>query len=123
MLKESYRLKRRKDFRRTYQQGKSYKTPCFVVVWRKNGLDRPRLGFSVSKKNGNAVRRNRIKRRLQEACRSELAGFLPGYDYVFIARAYAAEEPFCKLKSQMAWAAKFPLKKGITVPRKGNGQG
>ena len=110
MLQDTYRLKRRKDFRRTYQKGKSLKSAAFVLVWRKNGLDHPRLGFSVSKKNGNAVTRNRIKRRLQEACRSQLQGFLPGYDYIFIARAYARTEPFSQLQSQAAWAAKAPLK-------------
>ncbi len=94
MLQDTYRLKRRKDFRRTYQQGRSCKNGAFVLVWRKNGLDHARLGFSVSKKNGNAVQRNRIKRRLQEASRLEIAQFLPGYDYIFIARSYAAKEPF-----------------------------
>ncbi len=125
MLQDTYRLKRRKDFRRTYQQGRSCKNGAFVLVWRKNGLDHARLGFSVSKKNGNAVQRNRIKRRLQEASRLEIAQFLPGYDYIFIARSYAAKEPFLKLRSAMVWAAKAPLQqkgtKNVANRKKGVG--
>lgn len=83
------------------------------------------MGFSVSKKNGNAVQRNRIKRRLQEASRLEIAHFLPGYDYIFIARSYAAKEPFLKLRSAMVWAAQAPLQqkgtKNVANRKKGVG--
>ena len=53
----------------------------------------PRQGFTATKKIGNAVTRNRAKRRLREAARALLPEYgLPGYDYVFIARgAYKGE--------------------------------
>lgn len=86
MLKKTYRLKRRQDFRRVYQRGKSTANRAFVLCWRPNRSGVPRVGFSVSKKIGKAVERNRVRRKLREACRLEFGFFVPGYDYVLIAR-------------------------------------
>ena len=55
----------------------------------------PRLGLTVTKKVGNAVLRNRIRRRLREAVRTEVARDMkPGHDYVVVARADVAAVPF-----------------------------
>lgn len=86
MLKKTYRLKRRQDFRRVYQRGKSTANRAFVLCWRPNRSGVPRIGFSVSKKIGKAVERNKVRRKLREACRLQLGLFAPGYDYVLIAR-------------------------------------
>jgi ribonuclease P protein component len=72
-----------------------------VVVQRLDrGDDRPvvRLGFTATRKVGNAVIRNRAKRRLREAARA-LAPLLavPGSDYVFIARAGTVDRPWDRL--------------------------
>jgi len=72
-----------------------------VVVQRLDrGDDRPvvRLGFTATRKVGNAVVRNRAKRRLREAARA-LAPLLavPGSDYVFVARAGTADRPWDRL--------------------------
>ena len=87
MLKQEHRLQKRQDFRRVYQRGKSKNNWAFVLYYRPNNLGVHRLGFSVSKKIGNAVCRNKMRRRLREACRLEITSFTPGYDYVFIDRA------------------------------------
>jgi ribonuclease P protein component len=63
---------------------------------------RPRFGFTVTKKTGHAVRRNRIRRRLKEALR--LMADLPareGHDYVIIARAEALGAPFSSLQTEL----------------------
>ena len=64
-----------------------------------NGKERDvRIGFTVSRKVGNAVRRNRVKRRLRSVARTVLpqAG-RPGYDYVLIGRKDTAERDFADL--------------------------
>lgn len=93
MLKQENRLRRRQDFRRVYNSGKSLKNPAFVLCYRpayhKGGL---RIGFSVSKKIGKAVQRNLTRRRMREACRLEMDAFVPGYDYILVARHLAKEQ-------------------------------
>lgn len=105
MLKQCYRLKKRQDFRRVYQRGSSLKNRAFVLCFRAAGRRSantpPRIGFSVSKKIGKAVERNRVRRRLREACRLELAGFRPGFDYVLIARLGAKAESVASLRQKL----------------------
>lgn len=57
-----------------------------VIFTKANQLPIPRFGFSVGKKIGTAVVRNKVRRRLKEACRGQLHLFVAGYDYVIIAR-------------------------------------
>lgn len=60
--------------------------------------DQARAGFTASRKVGNAVQRNRAKRRLKEAVRSLITEYgLPGHDYVFIARQQTAARPWTGL--------------------------
>ena len=65
---------------------------------RRDGVETVRLGFTATRKVGNAVIRNRAKRRLREAARA-VAPLLavPGSDYVFIARMGTADRPWDRL--------------------------
>ncbi|WP_372612414.1 ribonuclease P protein component [Aquicoccus sp.] len=67
-----------------------------------------RVGFTCSKKVGNAVARNRAKRRLREVARMVLPGHgRPGWDYVLIGRAGATiDRPFEALKGDLVHALK-----------------
>jgi ribonuclease P protein component len=96
------RLKRRTDFRAA-ALGARAPTKAFVLQARKRGgADEgqtapfaPRLGFTVSRQVGNAVERNRVKRRLREAVRlSADDKFCAGHDYVLIGRRTALALPF-----------------------------
>ena len=69
-----------------WQQGGTWAHPLVVLRARANGLGRSRLAFVASKKVGNAVTRNRAKRRLREVARQLFPRILPGYDLVLIAR-------------------------------------
>ncbi len=86
MIKRIYRLKSPKDFRQAYQKGKSLVNPYLVLYYRKNQKSYYRIGFSISKKVGKAVVRNRIKRRLRDICRLHEGIFPRGMDLIFVAR-------------------------------------
>jgi ribonuclease P protein component len=65
-LKKNERLKKNKEFRKIYNKGKSYVHPLIVLYVLPNSLGKNRVGFTVSKRIGNAVQRNRVKRLLKE---------------------------------------------------------
>ncbi|MDR2711825.1 MAG: ribonuclease P protein component [Clostridiales bacterium] len=101
MLPKKYRLRQRRDFRRVYQKGRSQSFPYFVFYNRYTGLPGFRVGFSVSKKIGKAVVRNRVKRQLREICRRHLNKFLAGRDYIIVVRSTVLQADFDKLSCQM----------------------
>lgn len=62
----------------------------------------PRVGFTVTRKSGNAVRRNRIRRRLKEAVRCHGADdMVPGNDYVIVGRSDILSAPFGQLVAEL----------------------
>ena len=85
---QSHRLKTPAAFDRCYKRKRSASDDVLIVYACENGLPHPRLGCSVSKKVGNAVVRNRARRRLRAAA-SQILPLLgrPGHDYVLVARA------------------------------------
>ncbi len=86
MLPSASRLKRRSDFGRVYGKGRSYVTDLIVVYVLPSRSKSTRVGFSVSKKLGKSVVRNRIKRLLREAMRELVPDIAPGFDLVIVAR-------------------------------------
>jgi ribonuclease P protein component len=64
-----YHLRRPVEFSRVYDGRQKKHSRGFIVFRLANNLEHPRLGLSVSRKFGNAVRRNRIKRHIREAFR------------------------------------------------------
>ena len=67
-----------------------------LYVRRSKGVEQ-RIGFSVSKKIGGAVERNRVKRRLREVCRTALPRLTQGFDAVFVARVRVKDLPYSDL--------------------------
>lgn len=78
----------------------------FVVFGRPNGLGWTRLGLSVGKRVGGAVRRNRVKRLLREAFRLEQHVLAPGFDLVVTVRAHEDEVPLEECRRLMVQAAR-----------------
>lgn len=63
----------------------------------------PRVGFTVTRKVGNAVVRNRVRRRLREAVRTHAAGDMrPGKDYVIVGREEILDIPFDQLATELS---------------------
>ncbi len=89
------RLKKRREFLRAAARGKRAARPGLVLQALPVADASLRLGFTVTKKIGNAVIRNRARRRLKEAARLTLPGMaLSGWDLVLIGRDATAERPF-----------------------------
>ena len=81
-----------------------------------------RVGFTVTKKVGNAVLRNRIRRRLREAARTVAPDAWPeGHDAVLIAREAAASLPFEALVARLDTALRQAARKGRVAKETGTG--
>lgn len=80
------RLKNSSQFNLVYKRGKSEVTKFVVMYYLENNLGFNRVGYSVSKKVGNSVVRNRSKRLIKEAFRLNSDNLKKGYDIVFISR-------------------------------------
>jgi|GEM_PF-56737 len=93
-MKYSVSLTQNHEFRRLYNKGTSSATPAMVIYCRQNGRGVNRLGITVSSKLGNAVRRNRIRRRLRETYRLNEDKLRRGYDVVIVARSGAYDAPW-----------------------------
>jgi ribonuclease P protein component len=89
-----HRLKDSEQFRRVRREGRSWSHLLLVLCALPNGLEYSRFGFSVSKRVGKAVVRNRVKRLLREAARARLPLVIPGQDLVFIARKPIGEADY-----------------------------
>jgi ribonuclease P protein component len=89
------RLRQRADFLAA-ASGAKVPTTAFVLQARKRGDSGPvRVGFTVSRKVGTAVERNRVRRRLKEIVRlSAATGLSSGHDYVVVGRRAALSLPF-----------------------------
>lgn len=85
-MKRTYRLRDRRRFQEVRKRGRCWVHPLCVLCVLPNRLPYSRFGFSVSRRIGKAVARNRAKRRLREIVRQRQNNIRPGYDMVFIAR-------------------------------------
>jgi ribonuclease P protein component len=101
------RLKRRTDFLAAARERSHAAAGVVVQVRDRKDDGPPRVGFTVTKKLGSAVTRNRIKRRLREAARLCLPeAARRGYDYVLIGRAAGLKRSFASLQNDIAAALK-----------------
>ena len=116
MLEKKHRLTKRKEFNYIFKQGKAFSSKMFVLNYSPTKLPTFKVGFSVSKKIGNAVVRNKVKRRMREAFRSLQEEVNPKYNYIFVARQGVELANFDQIKSSFI----FSLEKSGLIKKENN---
>lgn len=76
------RLKKQADFQKLFSKGKRAFTPSFTLIY--TPYNKTRLGISVGKKHGKAVKRNRIKRLIRESFRTSIDALEKSYSFIVI---------------------------------------
>jgi ribonuclease P protein component len=108
-------LKRRSDFLRIARDGRKWVAPGLILQMRSRGMKQRgreplppiRVGFTASRRVGNAVSRNRVRRRLKSAVREVLAVHAkPDRDYVVIGRTATLKRPYAALLNDLETALK-----------------
>ncbi|MED3801417.1 ribonuclease P protein component [Lysinibacillus xylanilyticus] len=101
-MKKRQRVKKNDDFQKVFKKGKSFANRQFVVYFlEKEGQTEFRVGLSVSKKLGNAVTRNQIKRYIRQSIHEIKDELKLNMDYVIIARQPAATMDFHEVKQSL----------------------
>ncbi|MDD6308166.1 MAG: ribonuclease P protein component [Clostridia bacterium] len=93
-MKKTVSITKNHEFRSLYYKGGSKASGLLVVYFRKNRYGQNRLGITVSKKVGNAVVRNRVRRLIKENYRLLEMQIADGYDIVIVARLRMVEADF-----------------------------
>ena len=113
------RIKRRQDFVAAAKALSQAQTSLILQFRDRKDVEAPRIGFTCTKKLGNAVARNRIKRRLKEAARLTLPDLArSGADYVVIGRSAAENRSFELLQSDLISALQRLHAKAANAPEK-----
>ena len=91
-MKKKYIVKNSRDFEKIIKEGKCKKNISFIIHSKKNDLDYDKYGISVSKKLGNAVFRNKYKRKIRAIVDNYKKMYINHEDYIIILRRGAIEK-------------------------------
>ncbi|MBU8881284.1 ribonuclease P protein component [Bacillus sp. FJAT-29790] len=107
-MKKEYRVKKNKEFQEAFKKGKSFANRQFVVYsLKKPSQEHFRIGLSVSKKIGNAVKRNQIKRYVRQAFHEMENEVHTHLDLIIIARKPVADMGFHEIKKSLTHVLKL----------------
>ena len=95
------RLLNREDFVNLNRLGRRQHTAHFTIIFMENGLGIRRVGITVNRKTGNAVKRNKLKRRIREFYRLHKSDFPEGFDIAIAAKRGAADLEFFTIKEEL----------------------
>jgi ribonuclease P protein component len=98
------KLLNREEFVNLNRSGRRHHTRHFVLIFKENGLSFARLGITVSKKIGNAVQRNRVKRLIREFFRLHRNHFPKGFDIVIAAKRNAISVNYSDITEELSEA-------------------
>ena len=96
-----YRLRNNMEFKKVYNGGKNYWNRNLVLYVRKNNMVNSRVGYSITKKIGNSVVRNKVRRRMKEIYRLNFSDIKEGYDLIFIPKKNIVDISYKDLESAM----------------------
>ena len=113
MRSKAWTIKKRSEFVRIGKQGARAKTCALIVLCLRsaNKDSLPSVGYTASKKVGNAVMRNRAKRRMRSLVHIFKSAFVPGYSFVFIATTDTVPCEFSKLQSDFLFCVKKAMER------------
>ncbi len=97
-MNRRFRIPDKERFRQVRQQGRSTAHPLLVLYFLPNDEPVSRCGFTVSRRVGNAVVRNRVRRRISEAVRSMWPMIEPGWDMIWIARTAIGKAKYVEVQ-------------------------
>ena len=100
-LRKSFRVKKEKDFNAIFQEGESVANRRFVIYRLANSQEHFRVGLSVSKKLGNAVMRNQIKRRIRHILINHGNELVDNIDFIVIARKGVENLDYAELEKNL----------------------
>jgi ribonuclease P protein component len=105
------RLKKTREFNDVYRRGRRARGRLFLVVFLRNELPYSRIGLSVGKRIGGAVRRNKVKRMLREAFRRTRHELPSGLDLVVVAEERTAKYHYADVASELQKLLSAPGRK------------
>ena len=100
-LRKSFRVKKEKDFNAIFKEGESVANRRFVIYRLANSKEHFRVGLSVSKKLGNAVMRNQIKRRIRHILIDHRNELVDNIDFIVIARKGVENLDYAELEKNL----------------------
>ncbi len=103
-MDKKYRLRKNIEFNKVYKNGRSYWNKYLVIYVYKNPANKgniTKVGYTITKKIGNAVTRNSIRRRMKEIVRLNFSNIKPGYDIIFIPKKNIVNLSYKELENSM----------------------
>ena len=112
-MKKENRIKKNEEFKEIIAKKNYITNSSFIIYFNPKAQDKCRVGISVSKKNGNAVVRNKIKRQVREMVHSNIDFDTCPYDYVIIIRKDYLNNNYINNNTLMEMAIKKSYNKRV----------
>ncbi len=100
-MKKNEVVKKEQDFNRIIKYSPFIKNKCFVIYIRKKKVENPCFGLAISKKTGNAVCRNKLKRQVRAMIDEVKEIFPKERDYIIMIKRSCVESSFQEMKSNL----------------------